>query len=82
MVDQTQKFLDKMSPKQRAEIIRIGDLILAGKLAGLDILKLKGSDDLFRVRKGNIRIIFRHLGDHRNEVLAIENRSESTYRKF
>lgn len=50
-----------------------------GDMRGLDVKKLRGRDDIFRVRKGNFRIIYR---DKRGDilVLAVERRSERTYR--
>ena len=46
---------------------------------GLDMKKLKGRDDIFRVRKGKIRIIYRIDSDSQIFVLAIEKRSDTTY---
>src|SRR3990167_6484238 len=51
------------------------------KTTGLDIKKLSGYSDVYRVRTGNIRIIF--LDDKRHtEVLEISRRSEKTYKDF
>src|SRR3989344_1809659 len=47
----------------------------------VDIKKLSGYSDVYRVRTGNIRIIF--LDDKRHaEVLEISRRSEKTYKDF
>lgn len=53
--------------------------VLSFRWDGLDIKKLRGYQDVFRVRKGRIRIIFKH--DRKDiYVLTIERRSESTYK--
>lgn len=52
--------------------------LLSGTLKGLDIKKLKGRNDIFRVRKGDLRIVYRQEGK-RIFVLLIERRSEGTY---
>ncbi len=44
----------------------------------LNIKKLKGYQDIFRLRKGNIRIIFIKIGKN-IRIINIERRKESTY---
>lgn len=45
----------------------------------LDIKKLRGHENIFRVRKGNIRIIF--VKDKKDiSILTIERRRENTYK--
>ncbi len=56
-------------------------LIKADKLQGLDLKKLKGHDDVFRVRKGGMRVIFRKQ-DADIHILTIERRNENTYQDF
>jgi len=45
----------------------------------LNIKKLKGHNDIFRVRKGNIRIIY-HLESGKIKLLAIMRRNEKTHK--
>lgn len=52
------KFLSKLDKKTRLIVEEIVLLIIENNLAMLDLKKLKGSKDLFRVRVGKIRIIF------------------------
>jgi mRNA-degrading endonuclease RelE of RelBE toxin-antitoxin system len=52
----------------------------SGQTDGLDIKKLRGRDDIFRARKGKIRIIYRGDENARFFVLAIERRNETTYK--
>ena len=79
-MDKISKALEKLSAKERASVKKILFLISAGNFQRLHIKKLRGIKDIFRVRKGKIRIIYR-LGKGKNIfVLAIERRSERTYR--
>jgi mRNA-degrading endonuclease RelE of RelBE toxin-antitoxin system len=79
MTDKIQKLLSKLSSKER-EIVKL--LILRIKLddvLGLDIKQLKGHSDLFRVRKGRIRIVYRKtLSDFL--IIRIDRRNEKTYK--
>ena len=78
-MDKIEKALRKLNTGERSVIGQILKLLSSGKLAGLDIKKLKGRDDIFRVRKGDMRIIYRvQNGDI--YILIIERRGESTYK--
>ena len=52
MTDRIEKSLRKLSEKERSAIKEILLMIRNNKLTGLDIKKLKGRDDIFRIRKG------------------------------
>ncbi len=80
-MDKIQKFLKKLSPKERQVVKDVIELILAGGSDSLDTKKLRGYADIFRVRKGNIRIIYRKIGSE-IRLLAIDNRDEDTYKNF
>ena len=68
--------------KERKAIKETIVKIEKGKLKDLDVKKLKERTDIFRVRKGDIRIIYRKTDANKVSILAIERRSEKTYRKF
>ena len=72
------KFLKKLSEKKRKEIEKLVANIINNNLKALDCKKLKGTRDIFRVRKGNIRILFRRIGN-RSMVISIEQRGDNTY---
>lgn len=81
MADKIKKALQKLSKKER-EIVKL--LLLRVKYEdteGLDIKLLKGHKDIFRVRKGQIRIVYR-----KNEkdflVVRIDRRNEKTYKNL
>jgi mRNA-degrading endonuclease RelE of RelBE toxin-antitoxin system len=79
MVDKIEKALKKLTEKERRELKSILIKIQKGKTEDLDIKKLKGRNDIFRVRKGRIRIIFQKNNENIS-ILFIERRSDKTYR--
>lgn len=78
-MDKTSKALQKLSVEEREKIKFILVRLRSGQTVSLDIKKLKGRHDIFRLRKGKIRIIYR-LGE-KGEIylLSIERRSDNTY---
>ena len=82
MPDKTEKALRKLSEKERGRLKSLLLLIKSGTLNGLDLAKLKGTDDIYRVRKGDLRVIFRKTKDDVIMILAIERRSDTTYSKY
>ena len=78
-MEQLEKALRKLRPDERKKILDILRKLRNRRLENLDLKKLKGRNDIFRVRHGRIRIIYRvdHMGDF--FILAIERRSDTTY---
>lgn len=81
-MDKLAKALRKLSAGERAAVRKILGQVVAQQVDNLDVKKLKGHRDIFRVRKGHLRIIYRIAPDGNTYILAIERRSESTYRAF
>ncbi len=79
MVDKIEKALKKLTGKERGAVKSILIKIQKGKTGDLDIKKLKGRNDIFRVRKGRIRIVFQKNSENIS-ILSIERRSDKTYR--
>ena len=79
-MDKIEKALQKLSEKERVWVKEILERLQKGNLAGLDIKKLKGRDDIFRIRKGDIRIIYRSDSKGSAFILAIERKSDTTYK--
>lgn len=77
-MDKISKAIKKLSNKERKELKVILKKIKFKNLDGFDIKKLKGKDNIFRIRKGKLRIIFLK---NENEffILAIERRNDNTY---
>lgn len=62
-MDNIQKFLKKLTPKEREVLLWLITKIIALDLKNLDIKKLTNHEDLYRVRKGKFRVIFRKETD-------------------
>lgn len=73
------KLLSKFNKEERKIIEFLLERIISLNWRNLDIKKLRGYDDIFRVRKGKIRIIFTK-GKKEIYIIAIERRSEKTYK--
>ena len=79
-MDKIEKALNKLSFKDKQKVKEILRQVDRGNFQNLDTKKLKGRDNIFRVRKGNIRIIFCKI-DNSIRVLTIERRKSKTYKK-
>ena len=80
-MDKLEKALNRLSHKEQILIKELLTRLSNDEVLGLDIVKLKARDNIFRLRKGDLRIIFRRV-EKNIFVLAIERRSEKTYRNF
>ena len=81
MVDKITKAISKFSRKEKDLVKNLLLNINNGSADNLDLKKLKGRDDIYRVRKGKIRIIYRVDGKQ-IYLLAIEKRSKNTYKEI
>ena len=57
-MDKIKKFLNKLSKKDRTLFLKIFKDIKVLKLGRYDVKPLKGYKDVFRLRKGKVRIVF------------------------
>lgn len=80
-MNKIEKLLQKLDPKTRARVEQALRQLASGELEGLDIKKIRGSDDIFRARVGNHRIIFRQAGK-KTRLLDIAKRDEKTYKDY
>ena len=79
-MDKIKKALSKLSLKENQKVKEILLQIDKSSFQGLNTKKLKGRIDIFRVRQGNIRIIFSKKNNS-IKVLTIERRGSKTYKK-
>jgi len=77
-MDKITKALKKLTAGEKEIVKEILTKIDSLDFNGLDIKKLKGRQDIYRVRKGKIRIIYR-LNDNRIIILTLERRNDNTY---
>ncbi|KKS96501.1 MAG: hypothetical protein UV75_C0008G0016 [Candidatus Giovannonibacteria bacterium GW2011_GWA1_43_15] len=78
-MDRVAKFLKKLLPAEKGMLEDIIAKVLAHDFLGLDVKKLKGEENKFRVRKGRIRVIFIKNGDN-ILILSVERRGDTTYK--
>jgi len=74
-----ERIIKKFSAIERKVIKNTVIQLKTGSFEGLDVKKLQGSRDIYRVRKGSMRIMY-YLGvDKEIVVFAIARRSDNTY---
>jgi mRNA-degrading endonuclease RelE of RelBE toxin-antitoxin system len=81
-MDKIAKALKNLSFKEREVIKGILLKIKNGSLSGFDLKKLKNCEDIFRIRRGKLRIIFKKQDDGQYFILTIERRSDKTYNSY
>ena len=80
MVDKIQKVLNKLNSKEKNKIKQILLDLKNNKFTDYDIKKLKARDDIYRIRKGKIRIIYKINQGGKIYLLTIERRSDTIYK--
>jgi len=80
-MDKISKFLRKLTTKEQTMVSAVIEELLAGNTANLDIKKLRGFDDIYRVRIQTLRIIYSQKGGL-IKIIEISRRSEKTYKDF
>ncbi len=78
-MDKIDKALDKLVFKEKELMKNIIKALQLGRFDNLDIKKLKGFKDIFRVRKEGLRIVYQLLCK-RIIILKIDKRKEDTYK--
>ncbi len=80
-MDKLKKFIDKLTTREKKDLEPI--LVKLKKLdfRELDVKKLKNTEGLYRVRKGNIRIIYT-LKNGVVSLISIERRSDNSYKNL
>ncbi len=80
-MDKLAKFFKKLDLKERGHLQKTLAALFAGNIDELDIKKLKGHDDIYRLRISSIRVIF-HRKDEQIRILDVGRRDDTTYRNF
>lgn len=77
-MNKIEKFLAKLNSDKREITMELIRKIVLGNLQNLDVKKLKGSGEVFRVRSGRIRVLFvrKEIG---YGILDVDNRDDNTY---
>lgn len=74
-----QKFIDRLNSKDKPKVLEIIDNIKSGKLAGLNIKKLGGKENMYRVRKMQFRFICAREKDNSLHVVDLSRKDDNTY---
>ena len=82
MVTKIQKSIDLLNKKEKNLVKEVVIKILNENIDNLDLKKLTGHSDVYRVRKGDIRIIFTRSKTGQVSILKIEKRNDKTYKDF
>ena len=80
-MDKIEKALKSLTSQERKKLKDILAQVDEGDFQNLDLKKIKGRTDIYRVRKESIRIIFRKAQSNSIKVLTIERRSSKDYKK-
>lgn len=78
-MDKIEKALQKLSATERLEVKDIFLKLRSKSFKELNIKKLKGKENIFRARKGDLRVIYR-LDGGKVFILSVGRRRENTYR--
>lgn len=79
-MDKIDKFLKKISKKDREKIEGLIFKIINKDFIGLDYKKFKGYSNIYRVRKREIRITFTIDENDIINIIAVSKRREDTYK--
>ena len=79
-MDRIEKALKKLVPKEREMVKQILAKLIRNEIEDFDTKKLKGRDDIFRIRKSGVRIIYRRDGSGGIFILRVDRRREDTYK--
>jgi mRNA-degrading endonuclease RelE of RelBE toxin-antitoxin system len=79
-MDKIQKALNKLSKKEKAIVKDILSILKTDKWSkSLNIKKLRGYTNIFRVRKNKIRIVYELSHDDEISILLIDRKNDNTY---
>lgn len=79
-MDKISKVLKKLSENEREVVREILKKIIHNDTKGMDIKKLKGKSDLYRIRKGDLRIIYKINKTGEIIITDIGRRNDNTYK--
>jgi mRNA-degrading endonuclease RelE of RelBE toxin-antitoxin system len=77
-MNKIQKFIDRLSKDKKLIVFETIDNVILGRLDNLDVRKLRGKENTFRVRIGRIRVIFVQR-ENGYEIIDVTNRDDNTY---
>lgn len=80
-MDKVSKLLKKLTGPEKKVLQKLLKQVGRTGLEGLDVKRLVGREDIFRIRKSDLRVILR-LEKGKFFILTVERRSEKTYKNI
>ncbi len=80
-MDKIDKVLAKLSEKEKKQIKQLFQKIKANDFLGLDVKKLRGYNNIYRIKKGQLRIIYQTIELDKIKLVGLSRRSENIYKK-
>ncbi|MEK7463316.1 MAG: hypothetical protein AAB621_03085 [Patescibacteria group bacterium] len=74
------KLLSRFDKKERNILEILIEKIISLNWKNLDVKKLKGYQNIFRVKRSKLRIIYKLTEQKEIQIISIERRSENTYK--
>jgi mRNA-degrading endonuclease RelE of RelBE toxin-antitoxin system len=81
MADSIAKFLAKLPSAQVELLLSLVRRLTVRDYYGLDVKQLKGQQNMYRLRKGRVRIVF-YQDESSFRLVSVSNRDDQTYRDF
>jgi len=79
-MDKIEKALSRLGLKEKQKLKTVLLQIERDDFQNLDLKKLKGRKDIFRIRKGNIRIII-YKTNNFIKILSVEHKTSKIYKR-
>lgn len=76
------KFLNSLTEKECESIEVLVARLCNNDIVGLNVKKLKGTRNMYRVRKGDIRIVFSYTENNSIKIDFVGRRNDNTYKKY
>ena len=74
------KLLSRFDKKEQNTLETLIERIILLDWKNLDVKKLKGYQNIFRVKRSKLRIIYKLTEQKEIQIISIERRSENTYK--
>lgn len=80
-MNKSQKFIQNLNSKERRKVLEAVRAIQDDSLYlyNFDLKKMKGNNNLFRIRIGRTRIIFSKTDNSETKIVFVGLRSDTTY---
>lgn len=81
-MDKIDKALLKLPDSKRRKLLETFEKVVTGQTEGLNIKKMKGYKDTYRLKVADSRLIYRIIPGQEPIILFVGKRDDQTYRDF